>query len=94
MVMKQAGNEDIKTSTKIIFNFSFWVINIKQRASNIQKSRISIVLLDKNHKQENIQSFFDRKEEKKYITDIIKILNNLFCSSKRYNMKLEESSTC
>lgn len=50
MVMKQAGNEDIKTSTKIIFNFSFWVINIKQRASNIQKSRISIVLLDKNHK--------------------------------------------
>lgn len=88
--MEQTCNKNIKSTTEIILLFSFWIIDIKQWTTNLQKSRVSIVLFDKDDKNKNVQSFFNREEKQQNITDIIKVLIDLFSISIGDNISLEK----
>jgi hypothetical protein len=59
VVVKKTGEKDLIPSSEIIFLLCFRVIYVKERISHFQKSRISIVMFDKDEKDDNVKGFFD-----------------------------------
>jgi hypothetical protein len=90
VVVKKTGEKDLITGSEVIFFLGFWVINVKERISHIQKSRISIVMFDKDEKDDNVKGFFDREEKEQNFADIIKILIDLSGNSTRSDLNLSK----
>jgi hypothetical protein len=90
VIVKKTGEKDLITGFEVIFFLGFWVINVKERISHIQKSRISIVMFDKDEKDDNVKGFFDREEKEQNFADIIKIFIDLSGNPTWSDLKLSK----